>query len=252
MRRQRWIGPLLVLALAGAWFVMLARQGSPAGAQQATDPNTFTPGQVVAGRQLYLVHCSSCHGLDAQGIGRSPTLVGAGAASADFYLRTGRMPLNDPADQPMRHRPAFSPLQIRSLVAYVASLGPGPPIPTPRAGNLAAGNQLYTLNCAQCHNDAGSGGALSYGEIVPSLRLATPLEVGEAVRIGPNPMPVFGPQTLPEQGVWDVASYVQYLHHPDDRGGLSLAHLGPIPEGFVAWLGLAVLLVVARLIGTRA
>ncbi len=30
------------------------------------------------------------------------------------------------------------------------------------------------------------------------------------------------------------------------------AHLGPIPEGFVAWLGLAVLLVAARLIGTRA
>ena len=95
-------------------------------------------------------------------------------------------------------------------------------------------------------------GALSYGEIVPNLRLATPLDVGEAVRIGPSPMPVFGPQTLPEQGVWDVASYVQYLHHPDDRGGLSLAHLGPIPEGFVAWLGLAIFLVAARLIGTRA
>ena len=39
-------------------------------------------------------------------------------------------------------------------------------------------------------------------------------------------MPVFGPQTLPDQGVWDVASYVQYLHHPDDRGGLSLGPPG--------------------------
>jgi ubiquinol-cytochrome c reductase cytochrome c subunit len=53
--------------------------------------------------------------------------------------------------------------------------------------------------------------------------------------------------------VWDVASYVQYLHHPRDRGGLPLGHLGPIPEGFVAWVvGLGVLLLAARLIGTRA
>jgi ubiquinol-cytochrome c reductase cytochrome c subunit len=163
------------------------------------------------------------------------------------------MPLNNPDDQPVRHRPFFSATQIQQLVAYVASLGPGPPIPTPRAGNLSSGNVLFTQNCAQCHNDAGAGGALSYGEIVPSLRLATPLDVGEAVRIGPDPMPVFGPETLSESEVWDVASYVQYLHHPKNRGGLALGHLGPLPEGFVAWLvGLGILLLAARLIGTRA
>jgi ubiquinol-cytochrome c reductase cytochrome c subunit len=232
---------------------MLGHRGTPADAQANPNPNAFTPAQVIAGRQLYLVHCSSCHGLDAQGVGKSPTLVGAGAASANFYLRTGRMPLNDPDDQPVRHRPFFSPTQIQQLVAYVASLGPGPPIPTPRPGSLANGNVLYTQNCAQCHNDAGSGGALSYGEIVPSLRLATPLDVGEAVRIGPDPMPVFGPETLSDSEVWDVATYVQYLHHPRDPGGLPLGHLGPIPEGFVAWVvGLGALLLAARLIGTRA
>ena len=49
-------------------------------------------------------------------------------------------------------------------------------------------------------------------------------------------MPVFGAQTLSDQQVSDVAAYVQYLHHPDDRGGLGLGHLGPIPEGFVGWV----------------
>jgi ubiquinol-cytochrome c reductase cytochrome c subunit len=252
-RAKRLIGPLVVVVLAASWFLVLIHRGSPAGAQATSDPNAFTLAQVSSGRQLYLVHCSSCHGVDAEGVGKSPTLVAAGAASADFYLRTGRMPLNNPDDQPMRHRPAFSDEQIRSMVAYVASLGPGPAIPAPEAGNLASGNQLFILNCAQCHNSAGAGGALGYGDIVPALRHASVLDVAEAVRIGPKPMPVFGPQTLSDAQVWDVATYVQYLHHPDDRGGLNLGHLGPIPEGFVAWIvGLGVLLVAARLIGTRA
>jgi ubiquinol-cytochrome c reductase cytochrome c subunit len=253
MRPRRLIGPFLVVFLAAAWFIMLTHRASGAGAQANADPNAFTPVQVTAGRQLYLVHCSSCHGVDAKGTGKSPTLVGAGAASADFYLRTGRMPLNDPDEQPMRHPPAFSETQIRSIVAYVASLGPGPAIPTPKPGNLVSGNQLFILNCAQCHNDAGAGGALSYGDIVPALHRASVVDVAEAVRIGPKPMPVFGPQTMSDQQVWDVGSYVQYLHHPHDRGGLNLGHLGPIPEGFVAWIvGLGVLLLAARLIGTRA
>jgi ubiquinol-cytochrome c reductase cytochrome c subunit len=64
---------------------------------------------------------------------------------------------------------------------------------------------------------------------------------------------VFGPDTLSDQQISDIASYVQYLHHPNDRGGLALGHLGPIPEGFVAWVvGLGLLLLAARLIGTRA
>jgi ubiquinol-cytochrome c reductase cytochrome c subunit len=65
-------------------------------------------------------------------------------------------------------------------------------------------------------------------------------------------MPVFGPQTLTDQQVSDIASYVEYLHHPEDRGGLGLGHLGPIPEGFVGWVvGMGALLLIARLIGTR-
>jgi len=66
-------------------------------------------------------------------------------------------------------------------------------------------------------------------------------------------MPVFGPETLTDQQVADIVSYVDYLHHPEDRGGLALGHLGPIPEGFVGWVvGMGLLLLVARLIGTRA
>jgi len=240
----RRLGPPLVLAASMALFLMLAHR--PAMAQSGSAP-------VANGRQLYLVGCSSCHGFDASGTSRGPSLIQAGAAAADFFLRTGRMPLNNPSELAVRHRPAYPPSQIAELVAYIASLNHGPPIPTVLAGDLARGNVLFSDNCAQCHNDAGAGGALGYGDIVPSLHKARAVDVVEAMRIGPGPMPVFGPGTLDDQQASDIATYVQYLHHPRDRGGLGLGHLGPIPEGFVGWVvGMGLLLLAARLIGTRA
>ncbi|MDQ1370694.1 MAG: ubiquinol-cytochrome c reductase cytochrome c subunit [Acidimicrobiaceae bacterium] len=241
---------LLVLALAGGRRASAA-PAAPVVARQVGGGG-LDADQVTAGRSLYVTHCSSCHGIQAEGTRNGPSLVHAGAASADFYLRTGRMPLNDPSQQAARHRPAFPPDQISALVAYVASLDAGPAIPTVLPGNLANGNELFSINCAQCHNDAGAGGALGYGDIVPSLRNSSSIDVVEAARIGPKPMPVFNPQTLSDQQVSDIATYVQYLHHPEDRGGLGLGHLGPIPEGFVGWVvGMGALLLVCRLIGTR-
>jgi ubiquinol-cytochrome c reductase cytochrome c subunit len=226
---------------------------SHAGAQTQPDPNTFTPTQVAEGHGLFLAHCSSCHGADGTGSASGPSVVTAGAAAADFQLRTGRMPLANPKVLPARHAPAFPAEQIRALVAYVASLDNGPPIPTLLPGRLPQGNQLYTDNCAQCHNIAGAGGALGYGDIVPPLHHSSRLDVAEAARTGPAPMPVFGPDTLSDQQISDIATYVQYLHRPNDRGGLGLGHLGPIPEGFVGWVvGMGLLLLAARLIGTRA
>ena len=51
----------------------------------------------------------------------------------------------------------------------------------------------------------------------------------------------------------DIAGYVQSVKHPDNRGGWGIGNIGPIPEGMIAWLLAAVVLVgVARLIGERA
>ena len=232
---RRLAGPLLVLAAAAALFLILGSRTAtrrPGPAQ----PDRYRRRRSTFGRQLFLVHCSSCHGFDAEGCAGHRPLGRSTPArpSADFYLRTGRMPLANYQDQPIRHRPAFPDNQIRALVAYVGSLDGGPAIPVlPPQTDLSQGFQLFSINCAQCHNDAGAGGALGYGDIVPSLGHATSLDAAEAMRIGPSPMPVFGPDTLSDQQVADIAAYVQYLHHPRDRGGLGLGHLGPIPEGFV-------------------
>lgn len=250
---KRFAGPLMVIAGAAGLFALVGGRGSVAAG--ALPRQVAAADEVAFGRQLFQVRCSSCHGLDGRGVaGKAPEVVDAGAAAADFYLRTGRMPLADYHDQPVRHRPAYPDNEIRALVAYVGSLGSGPAIPRlPTKSDLSQGFQLYSINCAQCHNDAGAGGALGYGDIVPSLNHATPLDAAEAMRIGPAPMPVFGSDTLSDQQVADIASYVEYLHHPQDRGGLGLGHLGPIPEGFVGWVvGMGLLLLAARLIGTRA
>lgn len=209
--------------------------------------------EVVAGRQLYLTGCTSCHGPDGQGTDKGPPLVGVGAASADFYLSTGRMPLDERRDQSHRKRPAYSRAQIDQLVAYVASLGPGPEIPKVdlEHGHLPDGYELYANHCAPCHSSAGAGGAVGRGIIAPDLQSSTPTQVAEAIRIGPSAMPDFGPELLDDEQVASIVQYVEYLKHPRDEGGMGLGHLGPLPEGFVAWLvGLGIMLIVIRWMGT--
>lgn len=251
---------LVVVALAAAALaVAVLTAGASAAPAQVRPPTTTAPApdpaDVAAGKELYQIACTTCHGADGQGVeDRGPSLIGVGAASADFYLSTGRMPLDRPRSQAERKKVAYSPVQIRQLVAFVASLGPGPPIPDidPAEGDLAEGNRLYANNCAPCHSSAGAGGALGHAVYAPPLNRSTPLQVAEAIRVGPGAMPVFGPEALDDEQVASVARYVEYLRHPDDRGGLGLGHLGPIPEGFVAWVvGLGAMLMAVRWIGTK-
>ena len=188
---------------------------------------------MAAGRQLYLTGCSSCHGDAGEGTAKAPTLTGVGAASADFFLSTGRMPADRPRAESVRKQPAYFRVQIDQLLAYVASLAPGPEVPRVdvASGDLPLGNQLYANNCAPCHSSAGAGGALGHAVVAPNLRRATPTQVAEASRVGPGAMPRFGSDTLDDHEVASIARYVRYLHEPEDRGGAGLGHLGPLPEG---------------------
>jgi ubiquinol-cytochrome c reductase cytochrome c subunit len=208
-------------------------------------------GDPQRGRELYLTGCQSCHGVDAHGIsGTAPSLHGVGAASADFYLSTGRMPLDDPKSEPDRTEPAYDRKSLDDLIAYVGSLG-GPSIPqvdVARA-SLSEGQRLFTENCAACHQVVGRGGVIS-GAFVPTLLEATPRQVFEAARIGPYVMPRYGQAQLSDGELTSIARYVQYAKHPQNPGGWALFNVGPVPEGLVAWLiGLLALLLVIRMLG---
>jgi ubiquinol-cytochrome c reductase cytochrome c subunit len=208
-------------------------------------------GDPQRGRELYLTGCQSCHGVDARGIsGTAPSLHGVGAASADFYLSTGRMPLDDPKSQPDRTEPAYDRRSLDDLIAYVGSLG-GPSIPqvdVARA-SVSDGQRLFTENCAACHQVVGRGGVMA-GAFVPTLLEATPRQVFEAARTGPYVMPRFGQAQLSDRELTSIARYVQYAKHPENPGGWALFNVGPVPEGMVAWLiGLLALLLVIRMLG---
>jgi ubiquinol-cytochrome c reductase cytochrome c subunit len=136
-------------------------------------------------------------------------------------------------------------------VHYVGSFG-GPPIPQvhPERGSLAVGREAFTENCAGCHQVVAEGGIAGEG-VVPDLKKSKPIDVAEAVGVGPYVMPRFT-KDLDQHQIDSIARYVNYAKKPDDRGGFGLGHIGPIPEGMVAWLlAGAVLLLVIRLIGER-
>ena len=225
------------------------------------------------GYHLYGQYCIACHGANGQGVlqpvpnragagpGRAqeqqtalaPSLQGVGALSADFYLRTGYMPLREVGMQPRRSRVLFDEGQIRALIAYVASLGRGPPIPQPHPErrNLSEGMKLFTDHCAGCHQIVAEGGYLT-GAIPPPLENATAVQIAEAVRIGPYVMPRFSKKSISDRELDSIVRYVQYTKHPDDRGGWAIGHLGPVPEGLIAWfLGATALVGICIVIGKR-
>jgi ubiquinol-cytochrome c reductase cytochrome c subunit len=207
------------------------------------------------GKALFDASCSRCHGSLGQGLhDLGPSLKHAGALTADFYLRTGYMPLLDPHDQPERTRVLFTEPQLEALVGYVASLGHGPSIPSPqwKSASVSAGQKLFADRCAGCHQIMARGGVAT-GARVPPLTQATPREVAEAVRVGPYLMPRFTASELTPTQLNDVVAYVQYTKHPDDRGGWSLGDLGPWPEGMVTWLlAGSVLVALCCVFGRRA
>ncbi|MCL6091486.1 MAG: c-type cytochrome [Actinobacteria bacterium] len=287
-RRRAVAGPAVLVALAVALFSVLV-WAVPAPAQPKGRPGarleasaklaagtvatgtsgtlavSSAPGTITAGQFLYDEHCEACHGPGAVGA-RAPELLDVGPAAVDFMLSTGRMPLNSITQQPLPGRPYFNKKEIAQIVAYInfvdrAHGTPGLGIPevtpackaeTATCPTLSEGDQLFLLNCSQCHDASGAGGMLSHGYVVPSLRQATREQIAEAIRVGPRPMPGFGPGELTDQQVSAIADYVYYLGHSPNRGGFGIANFGPVPEGFVAIIfGLGLLVLVARLIGNR-
>jgi ubiquinol-cytochrome c reductase cytochrome c subunit len=154
-----------------------------------------------------------------------------------------------------RPAPDYDDEMIADVLTYVSSFVEGPEIPEvdTSAASVSNGQSFFQLNCAACHQSVGSGGILANDVQVPSLRHSTPVEVVEAMRTGPGRMPVFGPESFGPDDARDTAAYVEYLHDPNDRGGLDLGHYGPVPEGLVAVaLGLGGAVMAARLLGTRS
>ena len=147
------------------------------------------------------------------------------------------MPLISPYDVPRRKRPRFPQKDIDALVAYVASLGGGPPVPKPQParGRLSAGLKLFTEHCAGCHQVVAEGGVVTDAR-VPPLEDA----VRDADRGSGTDRAVPDAELLGEGHQRRAAR----LDHPlravreesDDRGGGRSGTSGCSPRESVTWL----------------
>jgi len=260
-RRRHPLAAVVAMAVALAGLAGLFSLLSPAS-QAATTTAMST--EIEEGKQLFLVGCSSCHGVNADGVIREdgtvlgPSLIGVGAASVHFQVGTGRMPMARNNVQAPRKSIAYDEEQTLALAAYVASLAPGPAIPEPdqydpAQGDIARGGVLYRTNCAQCHNTTGQGGALTLGKYAPKLTGVEPVHMYEAMVTGPQSMPVFVEPVMSSEDKRDIIAYLKNVESEANPGGLGVGRIGPVSEGLWVWvIGLGALIGAAAWLGARS
>lgn len=250
-RRNRF-APLLLLALA---LVLVG--GIYSALAPTAEADALVDADPAKGEQLFISNCATCHGPGAVGGDLGPSLVGVGAASVHFQVVTGRMPLQASGAQAPVKPGQFTESEALDLAAYVATLGPGPEIPTgdmvdASLGDAANGMLLFRTNCAMCHNAVGAGGALTEGKYAPALDESTPTIIYEAMLTGPQSMPGFNDATLTPEEKRDIIAFVLDQREPR-AGGLSLGSLGPVSEGvWVFVVGMGLLIGIAVWIGSRS
>ncbi len=215
--------------------------------QAKAQTESFSATDVREGEKLFAANCATCHGMGAGGSTAGPSLVGVGAASVDFQVGTGRMPMQMNGPQAYKKPVQFNDEQTRQLAAYVASLGPGPAIPEGEVldeqGNAAKGGELFRTNCAMCHNAAAAGGALTRGKFAPALADVSGKHIYEAMVIGPQNMPVFSDANIDPEGKRDIITFLKQIESNGSPGGADLGALGPVSEGLFVWIaGLGVII----------
>ena len=100
-RRRHPLAGLVVLVLGLVLMGGLYSAFRPASADQSATDTAL----ISQGRRLFVASCSSCHGLNAEGVRSKhdtnfgPPLIGVGAAAVDFQVGTGRMPAARPGTQ---------------------------------------------------------------------------------------------------------------------------------------------------------
>ena len=255
-RRHKAAAPLLLI------FALLGIGTTFSIASATTTAETTTADRsalIEEGRQIFLKGCSSCHGLNAEGGQIAPSLIGVGAASVDFQVGTGRMPMADMSTQAMRKAPVYDAAETAAIAAYVASLAAGPEIPAEeslnyeRDGSTAEGGELFRNNCAMCHNFAGQGGALTQGKYAPTLMGVDPKYIYEAMITGPQSMPVFSDKTITPAEKLSLIKWIKSAEKEPNLGGASLGRVGPVTEGLLGWtLGLGILIGVAVWLAMKA
>ncbi len=242
-RKQRKAGRRSPLASVALLTIGLLATGGVYAlfTTSATAETTAAAEELVEdGGKLFAANCATCHGMALQGSTQAPSLIGVGAASVDFQVGTGRMPLAATGPQGEVKPEQFTPEQVAALAAFVATKGNGPGIPSAQylggTGDAGVGAELFRVNCAMCHNVAGAGGALTQGKYAPPLAGVEAVYAYEAMITGPQNMPVFNDSNISPEDKANIITYLKFLDETPSVGGFGLGNLGPVSEGLFIWI----------------
>ncbi len=117
------------------------------------------PGNNLEGKELYLEHCSVCHGPDGKGAGiitlSNPDML---AAASDTFLYTTIVDGRSNTAMPAWGR--FSSDQMSHLLAFLRSWATSPSHSRPitiSGGDALRGQERYHYLCSRCHGIYGQG-----------------------------------------------------------------------------------------------
>ena len=209
-------------------------------------PFAFTQSQSKAppsaGASVYADNCALCHGPEGKG-GIGPSLETArDAGQIMAIVRTGKGAMPAFAPQLSAEQIGEVADYVRQKLATVSLTG----------GSLSEGGVLYRVNCAPCHRTDVRGGALAFANgNAPKLTGLSPETIAGAVRSGPGAMPSFPPSVFDQKQLASIVSYVRFMQHPPNPGGLPLNYYGPVSEGLVALVMVGILAVIGWWIEER-
>ena len=249
---------LLGLLVTGGLYSVASTVNQAQAATQVTA--AASADDISEGEKLFNANCASCHGTGAAGGPSGPSLIGVGAASVDFQVGTGRMPMQMNGPQAQVKPNQFNDEQTAQLAAYVASLGAGPAVPEDEYldvnhedVDITRGGDLFRINCAMCHNAAAAGGALTRGKYAPSLQGVEEKHIYEAMETGPQNMPKFSDRQLTADEKKDIIAFIKSTKETPSQGGWDLGGLGPVSEGMAMWIiGVTLVAAAAMWIGSRS
>lgn len=142
----------------------------PARARRVHDaPVLRAGGDLGRGRQLYAVHCATCHGTRGEGDGPGAAgLLPAPAKLAEHVYAPERIThalWNGVAGTAMPAWREHSLDDLAALVEAVRALSARPAEPSLPDNLMELGQRTYTNNCVQCHGERGDGSGPAGGEL---------------------------------------------------------------------------------------
>lgn len=241
-RSRALVGWLAVAAAVLTVWLLAGPVTSGAGAQED---------EVARGAELYQRNCAVCHGSNGTGVeGVAPPITDFSAPRVDLSMRTGRMPMDD-VRRGIRQR-SFNDAEREATMAYmVDKFDLEGELTDPPPGDPGVGQDVYSVNCAQCHGAAGDGGVAGDGVEIPPVVGLDEVTIATASRVGPFAMPQFSADLISDEELGHIAAFLdEEVHQPNSP--LGLEEVGELDAiFFAALLTVTVLLVCVWAAGLR-